>query len=66
MKIYLGHELVLQKGGKVEKKAALLDRVFAQKNIRITVDLGLGTASATAYTCDLSLAYVQLNSAYRT
>ncbi|MEK7479709.1 MAG: bifunctional glutamate N-acetyltransferase/amino-acid acetyltransferase ArgJ [Patescibacteria group bacterium] len=66
MKIYLGKELVLQKGGKVEKKAALLDKVFAQKNIRITVDLGLGTASATAYTCDLSLAYVQLNSAYRT
>src|SRR3989344_2167924 len=66
MKIYLGKENVLQKGGKVEKKAALLDKVFAQKNIRITVDLGLGTASATAYTCDLSLAYVQLNSAYRT
>jgi len=66
MKIYLGKELVLQKGGKVEKKAALLDKVFAQKNIQITVDLGLGTASATAYTCDLSLAYVQLNSAYRT
>lgn len=66
MKIYLGKELVLQKGGKVDKKAALLDKVFAQKNIQISVDLGLGTASATAYTCDLSLAYVQLNSAYRT
>ncbi len=66
MKIYLGEELVLQKGGKVEKKAALLDRIFAKKNIQIRVDLGLGTSSATAYTCDLSTAYVQLNSAYRT
>jgi glutamate N-acetyltransferase/amino-acid N-acetyltransferase len=64
--IYLGRELVLRNGGRVKKKAAVLNRVFAQKNIRITVDLGLGKFGATAYTCDFSTNYVRINSAYRT
>ncbi len=64
--IYLGKELVLRNGGRVKKKAAILNRVFAQKNIKITVDLGLGKSSATCYTCDFSTSYVRINSAYRT
>ncbi len=66
MSIYLGKELVLANGGKVKQNAAALNRVFAQKNIKITVDLGLGKFSATAYTCDFSTNYVRINSAYRT
>ena len=66
MLIYLGKELVLKNGGRVKKKAVLLNRVFAQKSVKITVDLGLGRFSATAYTCDLSTNYVRINSAYRT
>lgn len=66
MKISLGGELVLQNGGPVRKKEAVLRRVFRQKNIRIKINLVLGKASATAYTCDLSAKYVQLNSAYHT
>lgn len=66
LQIYLGRELVLRNGGRVKKKAAVLNRVFAQKNIKITVDLGLGNYSSTAYTCDLSTNYVRINSAYRT
>ncbi len=66
MQIYLGKELVLKNGGRVKKKAAILNRVFAQKNIKIGVDLGLGKYSATAYTCDLSTGYVRINAAYRT
>jgi glutamate N-acetyltransferase/amino-acid N-acetyltransferase len=64
--IYLGRELVLRNGGRVKKQAALLNRVFAQKNIKITVDLGLGNYGATSYTCDFSTNYVRINSAYRT
>ena len=64
--IYLGKELVLRNGGRVKKKAALLNRIFAQKNIKITVDLGLGKYASTAYTCDFSTGYVRINSAYRT
>lgn len=64
--ISLGRELVLKNGGRVKQKAAVLNRVFAQKNIKITVDLGLGKYSAAAYTCDFSTGYVRINSAYRT
>ena len=66
MQLYLGKELVLRNGGRVKKKAAILNRIFAQKNIKITVDLGLGNYSATCYTCDFSTSYVRINSAYRT
>ena len=66
LQIYLGRELVLRRGGRVKKQAAILNRIFAQKNIRITVDLGLGKYTATAYTCDFSTNYVRINSAYRT
>ena len=66
MQIYLGRELVLRNGGRVMKKAATLNRIFAQKNVKITVDLGVGRYSSTAYTCDFSTNYVRINSAYRT
>ncbi len=66
IQIYLGKELVLKNGGRVKKKTVLLNRVFAQKNIKIAVDLGLGKYSATAWTCDFSTSYVRINSAYRT
>jgi len=64
--IHLGKEPVLRNGGRVKQKATSLNRVFAQKNIRIAVDLGLGKFNATVYTCDLSTNYVRINSAYRT
>lgn len=66
LQIHLGKELVLRNGGRVKKKAAILNRVFAQKNIKIVVDLGLGKYTASVYTCDLSTHYVRINSAYRT
>jgi glutamate N-acetyltransferase/amino-acid N-acetyltransferase len=64
--IYLGKQPVLRNGGRVKQKAADLNRVFAHKNIKITVDLGLGKFGATSYTCDLSTSYVRINSAYPT
>ena len=66
MQIYLGKELVLRNGGRVKKSAVLLNRIFAQKNVKIKIDLGLGHSHATVYTCDLSTGYVRINSAYKT
>lgn len=40
--------------------------VLKQKELRVTVDLGLGTGQATVYTCDLSHEYVSINADYRT
>lgn len=39
---------------------------FAQAEIEIRVELGLGSAAATVWTCDLSHAYVDINGHYRT
>ncbi|MEI8345480.1 MAG: bifunctional glutamate N-acetyltransferase/amino-acid acetyltransferase ArgJ [Candidatus Omnitrophota bacterium] len=64
--IALGSETVLKNGSRLNRDQSVLNRVFAKKNIKITVDLGLGKFGATAYTCDLSTNYVRINSAYRT
>ncbi|NLI83194.1 MAG: bifunctional glutamate N-acetyltransferase/amino-acid acetyltransferase ArgJ [Deltaproteobacteria bacterium] len=49
-------------GSEVEEKAS---RIFKQKEIRVQVDLGTGSAGFTAYTCDLSYDYVKINASYR-
>ena len=66
MVIYLGRQAVARNGSRVHQSAAILNRIMAQKNIRITVDLGIGRFNASYYTCDLSVGYVRINSAYRT
>ncbi|MDO8552811.1 MAG: bifunctional glutamate N-acetyltransferase/amino-acid acetyltransferase ArgJ [bacterium] len=66
IKIFLGKFLVSKDGGAVVNKPGVLDRELKKKDIAITLDLGLGSHSATAYTCDLSTNYVKLNSAYHT
>jgi glutamate N-acetyltransferase/amino-acid N-acetyltransferase len=35
------------------------------REIEIAVDLGLGTGRATAWTCDLTHGYIDINGAYR-
>lgn len=40
--------------------------VMAQEEITIAVDLGLGAASQTLWTCDFSYDYVKINAEYRT
>ena len=36
-----------------------------QSDLKITVDLGLGAASATVWTCDLTHGYIEINADYR-
>jgi glutamate N-acetyltransferase/amino-acid N-acetyltransferase len=50
-------------GPDVEEEAA---RVFRQKEIRVHLDLGMGEAGFSAYTCDFSYDYVKINASYRT
>ncbi len=49
-------------GDEIEQKAS---GIFKQKEIRVRLDLGLGEASFTAWTCDFSLDYVKINASYR-
>lgn len=45
-----------------EEEAA---RSLAEPEVEIVVDLGVGTASATVWTCDLTYEYVRINGEYR-
>lgn len=40
-------------------------KVFAEKEITISIDLGRGQAQDTVYTCDFSYEYVKINADYR-
>jgi len=65
--IYLGPVKVLANGARVDDYDA--DRtksIFKKKDIRIKVDLKSGRYKATAWTCDLSKEYVEINSEYST
>jgi glutamate N-acetyltransferase / amino-acid N-acetyltransferase len=39
--------------------------VLKQREFKMTVDLGLGRASVTVWTSDLTLDYVKINASYR-
>lgn len=47
-----------------EKNLKITFSPFSKKNIDVTVDLNLGKAQATVYTCDLSYDYVKINGDY--
>ena len=49
-----------------EKQLAALAKVMEKDAFTVTVDLHLGEAEATIYTCDLSLDYVHINADYTT
>ncbi len=49
-------------GQEIEDQAS---RIFKQKEIRVRLDLGMGEASHTAFTCDFSFDYIKINASYR-
>ncbi len=60
------HVPLVKKGiglGKAADRRAT--RVLKQRSFSLTIDLHAGTASATAWTCDLSYEYIRINAAYR-
>ncbi|MDQ0202654.1 bifunctional glutamate N-acetyltransferase/amino-acid acetyltransferase ArgJ [Pectinatus haikarae] len=51
-------------GASFDKKA--LQKIMAEHDIIIDIDLSLGSADATVWTCDLSYEYVKINGEYHT
>lgn len=51
-------------GVKVDEKA--LKNIMEEQDITVTVDLNLGEAKATMWTCDFSYEYVKINGEYHT
>lgn len=43
-----------------------MKKILSEHDIVVDIDLGLGNAAATVYTCDLSFGYVKINADYTT
>lgn len=51
-------------GARFDEKA--LRAAMAEREIRVVIDLGVGDAATTVYTCDMSYEYVKINGEYTT
>lgn len=64
--IHLGELTLLRAGSPEDFDEGQAKEILSQKEVDITVDLHLGSESATVLTCDLSYEYVKINAEYRT
>jgi glutamate N-acetyltransferase/amino-acid N-acetyltransferase len=64
--IYLGDLLVCKGGVGLVFDETRAKQILEQKDLLITVDLGIGQAAASVWTCDLTYDYVKINGSYRT
>ena len=64
--ISFGDVVVYQNGLAATYDEAALRKTMAEHDIVITVDMNLGTESATVWTCDFSYEYVKINGEYYT
>ena len=51
-------------GAKFDEKE--LRRAMAEREIKVTINLGVGNVATTVYTCDMSYEYVKINGEYTT
>ncbi|MDO5548888.1 MAG: bifunctional glutamate N-acetyltransferase/amino-acid acetyltransferase ArgJ [Eubacteriales bacterium] len=61
-----GSITVCEQGAGLDFDEDLAKKILTQKEISIDIDVAEGTASASAYGCDLTYDYVQINGDYRT
>lgn len=64
--LYFGDVQVLSNGRPIDCDKQALHAVVRQREYKVTLVLNLGSASASAYTCDLSYDYVKINAEYTT
>ena len=63
----IGKEILLVSSGALAlgKKSLKIKNYLKRKEIKITVDLGLGKNSFDILTCDLSHKYIDINASYK-
>jgi len=66
LSIYIDRVKIFSKGLPADADEGALKNILSKYEIKITVDLGLGKAGITMWTCDLSEEYVRINAKYRT
>jgi len=64
--LYIGNISLVKAGHQLPFDREKVVAVFRSSEVSITLQLNLGTATATAWGCDLSEEYVTINSQYTT
>jgi len=64
--LYFGDVKIVENGEPLRLDPEAARKPMLEKDLVITVDLGLGSESATAFTCDFSYDYVKINAEYHT
>jgi glutamate N-acetyltransferase/amino-acid N-acetyltransferase len=64
--LLLGGQSWVERGAIEALSEAEAHRLLEEQTIEITLDLGIGTATATGWGCDFSTDYVRINAHYRT
>jgi glutamate N-acetyltransferase/amino-acid N-acetyltransferase len=62
----IGGVTIVKAGLEASFDEQLLRNVMEEHDITVNIDLGLGTAQATVWTCDFSYEYVKINGEYHT
>lgn len=62
----IGDIRIVQQGMGISYDQAALKAIMAEHDITVTIDLGVGTAEATVWSCDFSYEYVKINGEYHT
>lgn len=64
--LYFGDVKIVENGEPLRLDPDAARRPMLEHDLTITIDLGVGIASATAFTCDFSYDYVKINAEYHT
>lgn len=64
--VWIGEALAFQAGAQVDTPYPTLREAMMHDEVRLTVDLGQGSATATAWGCDMTEEYVRINAHYTT
>ena len=64
--VRIGSIVLFDNGRPYDERASDAAAYLEGTDLTVAVDLGVGTASSTVWTCDLSAEYVRINAEYRT
>jgi glutamate N-acetyltransferase/amino-acid N-acetyltransferase len=64
--IFLGDEKMAENGAGLDFSEERAKAILSKNSVTILIDLHMGEAEATAWTCDFSYEYVKINADYRT
>jgi len=64
--VAIGPTVLFQAGRPYDEAAPLAAEYLRGTELTVSVDLGVGSAASTVWTCDLSAEYVRINADYRT